>query len=140
MFRSPKHCCRNCHFLAKTFNDGERTLQSSWNQEERSNLYVKNHYAAECAEDVWSTGVSPQMNANLNEVLLQDRGDSCFFFEIHEGMSFSAARKLWRIRNDNRQLKRSYKYTQIGLWIAAISTLLGLFAQIAKAFGCLPLG
>lgn len=34
-------------------------------------------------------------------------------------MLFDAASELQRVRSANRELKQSYRYTQIGLWLAA---------------------
>ena len=50
-------------------------------------------------------------------------------------MSFEAASELHRLRNDNRQLKHSYRYTQIGLLIAAFGLLANVVMEIIKAFG-----
>ncbi len=49
-------------------------------------------------------------------------------------MSFSAALELHKIGNENKNLKRSYRYTQIGLWIAAISLLMNLLYSVLKDF------
>ena len=49
-------------------------------------------------------------------------------------MSFPAALELHKIRNENRNLKRSYRYTQIGLWIAAISLLMNFLYSVFKDY------
>ena len=124
------HCCKNCHFLAKVQiwpNGEERSFP--WDEKERSNFRLSHReLGAECYKGVWSTRIHP--NLELKDILSKRRKDDCFFIETHEGMSFQAASELHRIRNDNRQLKRSYRYTQIGLWIAALA----LFANVVK--GC----
>ena len=53
-------------------------------------------------------------------------------------MSFQAAYELFQIRNDNRQLKRSYRYTQIGLWIAAVSVFANLVVKLLEIWGWIP--
>ena len=125
-----KKCCRNCHFLAKTTAAPDRH-RFSWDKTEREKLEIPDHYTAECGKGIWSTGIDPQLKSKFSEILKDDRKDNCFFIEYHPGMSFSAAVELHRIKNDNRQLKKSYRYTQVGLWIAAISMLIAAI-PIAK--------
>ena len=90
---------------------------------------------ARCYKNVWNTRIDPTLNNRLKEVLLQDRKGDCFFLEEHSGMSFQAAYELFQIRNDNRQLKRSYRYTQIGLWIAAVSLVANLVVKLLEKLG-----
>ena len=124
-----KNCCKNCHFLAKESvnNAGDRYL-FSWDTQERSALRVKEYYATKCAQGIWDTGIDPRLNSRLPEILQEQRRDDCFFIETHEGMSFQAARELHKIRN----MKKSYRYTQIGLWIAAIGLILNLLYSIVR--------
>ena len=49
-------------------------------------------------------------------------------------MSNEGARALHKLRNDNAQLRKSYRYTQIALWIAAASLLANLIYNIVKDF------
>ena len=136
-----RHCCKNCHFLAKIHiwrNGQERSF--SWDEKERLNfrLRIEEDHCAVCYKGVWSTRITPHLNTSLKDILLKDRKNHCFFIETHKGMSFQAASELHRLRNDNRQLKRSYRYTQIGLWIAAGSLLMNLIMQILKMLGLTP--
>ena len=133
-----KHCCKNCHFLTKDHiwpNGEERSF--SWTPEERKNfrLRIEEDHRARCYRNVWNTGIDPTLQDRLKEVLLQDRKGDCFFLEEHQGMSFQAAHELFQIRNDNRQLKRSYRYTQIGLWIAAVSLVANLVVKLLEKLG-----
>lgn len=139
-----KKCCKNCHFLTKTTPSPGRN-RFSWDANEREELEVPEHYTSECRKGIWSTGIDPHLNSRLSEILLEDRKDNCFYIEYHPGMSFGAAEELHRIRNDNRQLKKSYRYTQAGLWIAAISVVITaipiakpiiaeLFSRLIKLF------
>ena len=50
-------------------------------------------------------------------------------------MSFQAAYELFRIRNDNRQLRRSYKYTQYGLLIAALGLVANVVMKLFEKLG-----
>ena len=93
---------------------------------------------AECAKGIWSTRIDPHLNSSLKEVLFQDRRDHCFFIEANKGMSFEAASELHRLRNDNRQLKQSYRYTQIGLWIAATGVVASVIMRVLEKLGWIP--
>lgn len=117
--KNVKHCCNNCHFLNKSPNidrAGEANL--TWNKEDRAKLNVQDHYTASCWRGIWDTRIDQRLNSQFPVLLTRDRRDECFFIEHYPGMSYDAATELHRIRNDNRQLKKSYKYTQIALWIA----------------------
>ena len=130
-----KKCCRNCHFLSKyhVAHSGE-VYRNTWETEERSALKVADHYAAECHKGIWSEGINPAIKNELKEILLKDRADNCFFIETHEGMSYQAADELFRLRRDNIQLRKSYKYTQIALWIAALSLVANLIYTVISDF------
>ena len=124
-----RHCCKNCHFLVKEHRDPTGGIyRFSWNKRERSDLRVDEQYAANCFQGIWDTGVDPSLNKRLPEILNKQRRDDCFFIEPQEGMLFAAALELHKIRN----LKKSYLYTQIGLWIAAIGLVLNLLYSILK--------
>ncbi len=84
-----RHCCKNCHFLNKTFrNEGGFEGQFAWSKEDRDNLGVKDHYAASCWRGIWDTGIDPGLNSQLPDILARDRRDECFFVEHHPGMSY----------------------------------------------------
>ncbi len=51
------------------------------------------------------------------------------------GMLFPAADKLFRIRNENRQLKKSHIYTQIGLTVAGLGLVINAGLQAMAIFG-----
>ncbi len=133
--------CKNCHFLAKSrYEDPDELLDLphgespgwgsyTWDRYDRADLSAGTtsygEWVAECWKGVWSKRIDSSLKEK--DLLLQDRGDDCFFIEVHEGMSFEAAEELFRQRNDNRQLKTSYRYTQWGLWIAVITGVLSFF-------------
>ena len=83
---------------------------------------------------MWSEKFDQSLAQPLKNILLQDRRGRCFFVEFQEGMSFEGARELHKLRNDNAQLKRSYRFTQWGLGIAAASLLLNLVYNFFKDF------
>lgn len=60
----------------------------------------------------------------------QPRGDSCFFTPERPSMSVEAAKMLYDREAANRELKRSYRYTQIGLWIAAIALVVSALSSL----------
>ena len=133
-----RHCCRNCHFLAKDHIGPTGDVRTfSWDEEERTNssLGIKEDHRAKCYRGVWNTGIDPTLNSNLKEVLSENRKESCFFIEVHPGMSFESAYELFRIRNENRQLKQSYRYTQIGLWIAATGVVANVVMNVLEKLG-----
>ena len=73
-------------------------------REERADLQVKDHYGVECAKGIWSAGRDPEINSRLEEELLKDRKNECFFFEFDEArssMTFAAATELLQLRGKN---------------------------------------
>ena len=109
---STKSCCRNCHFLAKYVNSGYGHFHRwTWNAKERSDLHVQDHYGVECAKGIWSAGIDPEINSRLEEELLKDRKDECFFFEFDEArssMTFDAATELLQLRRaESQRLQQS---------------------------------
>ena len=44
------NCCKNCHFLAKNHvGPGGAVSRLTWNDKERSNCHIADHYSSECA-------------------------------------------------------------------------------------------
>ena len=130
------NCCKDCHFLAKThleevFQEIER-FSYSWSSEERANLKVpaNEDWRAEYWKGIWSERVDKK--AKLRDNLLMNRKEDCFFIKVRNGMTFEGADELFRLWNDNRQLRKSYRYTQWGLGIAAGSLLLTFLIELLK--------
>lgn len=135
-----KHCCKNCHFLAKVhiWRDGSER-RFCWSQEERSKFRPKHdELSAECAEGVWSTRIDPHLNQRLKEILQKDRKGECYFLEIQEGMSFPAASELQKLRNENLHQRRLYQFTIIGLCIAGVGVLATAVIWIIEKSGWIP--
>ena len=127
-----RHCCKNCHFLTKTTDPRNGGYRFTWSKEDREKMKISEHYSAECGRGIWSTGIDPKLNTKISEILVQNRKDTCFFIEHNDGLSFSGARELHRLRSANHQLRKSYRYTQWGLWIAALGLLVTTFITILE--------
>ena len=118
-----KKCCLNCHFLMKsTPSEAGKPLRFSWNKQELSQFRVSDHYAAECAQGVWDTGIDPGLNTQLREILQKKRGNSCFFIERQPGMSIPAAEKL----QAHEATKKANRRATIALWISFASLITGV--------------
>ena len=126
-----KHCCRNCHFLAKYIRAGEFAFP--WNAEERKLGKVDDNYCPECHHTVWSAGIKPSLKAKLTEEIDHKR-DNCFFYPVQEGMSFQAATTLQERDAQNSQLKRTNFYATIGLWTAGSGLILSVAMDIINHF------
>ena len=75
---------------------------------------------------VWDTGVDPHLNSRLSEILLKQRGDSCFFVEAQPGMLFDAAEKFLELQN----LKKSYRHARTALWISFTALVLSAISMM----------
>ena len=129
-----KHCCRNCHFLARedVFEHGQR-FTNTWTKEEREKGQIikpeRLASAPKCWRGVWDTGVSPALNSVLEEIIDKDRKkDGCSFFEYSEGMLFQAALDLHSRRNElnakrdeDRRHRMSFIIATIGLCTSIIA-------------------
>lgn len=123
-----KKCCLNCHFLAKSRTNvaGQRE-RAFWNERELSQLHADHHFAEQCAQGVWNTGLEPKLKARLPEILQRNRGNSCYFFKRQPGMSFPAAEKLQAHEATNRADRKA----TIAIWISIATFLTGVvFALI----------
>ena len=130
-----KHCCRNCHFLARedVFEPGQR-FTNTWSKEEREKGQIvkpeKLASAPKCWRGVWDTGVSPALNSVLEEIIDKDRKkDGCSFIEHSEGMLFQAALELHSARNEKRDRKQGIFFGVAGIVIGLASTVLGLIVS-----------
>lgn len=123
--------CLNCHFLTKTYVDTTgREHRLSWSAEDRETRAIEDHYSAECAKGVWSTRVADGLNQPLEAALGIRRGENCFYIKAQPSMLFDAAAELQRLRSANRELKQSYRYTQAGLWLAALGLVSSAIATL----------
>ena len=127
-----KHCCRNCHFLARTdyFENGV-SHTFTWSKEEREEGEPKypEISAASCWRGIWDTGVNPELNTRLEEVIDKNRKNRCFFVEYDEdGMLFDGALELFKARNERRDRKQNVYFGVAGIvvGIAGIAVALVL--------------
>ena len=58
------------------------------------------------------------------------RGESCFYTRVKPGMSVDAAKMLQDREAAIGELKRSYRLTQIGLWIAAAALVVSALSGV----------
>lgn len=115
---SMKAICRNCHFLAKEYdeNDGRR-LSSSLSEADRKktkespSAFLQPYYSLKCQMSVWDEGVVSLGNAHNNILNREDRKNKCFFFPYRPGMLFETAREIQKRQDESRQLKDSNMYT-----------------------------
>lgn len=136
-----KKNCLNCHFFSKEYREENtgRVLSFVLNAKERESFkadpvgFDRGWYSLKCYMGVWDEGASPVAKSEDKILFAQDRGNNCFFLSYRESMLFPAAIELQRRNETNRQLKTSYKYTIIGLWIAGIGLLINGFVALYKA-------
>jgi len=87
-----------------------------WDQHERADGKIKDHYGAECRQGVWSGG-------SLDAELERRRNNTCFYYEYQPGMSFLAAEKLQQALSTGAERRRGYRLTHVGLWIGAVGVV-----------------
>ncbi len=138
--RPMKPICRHCHFLSKEHREENtgRALVFSLNKQEREKAalaphdVVANYYSLNCHMGVWDEGVSGSIEERNTVINLTPRSSSCFFFPYHPAMLFDAARELQKRTNENEQMKKSNRYTRIGLWVAAAALFFSALVEIFK--------
>ena len=127
------NCCISCHFFVKKAGLPDKRgvyRYTPLTENDRSELWSDNvRPQLQCFKGIWTEHrireLTPEskLRSRLEEILSQDRKESCFYIEHFEGMSPEGGNELFLLRNDNRQLKQSYRYTQMGLWIAALGAV-----------------
>lgn len=110
-----------------------------WSQEELQGGELRNKsnkpidkYKAYCYGDHWSQHAGAEVSA---EVKKPRSGTSCFYLKRISGMSYEGGWSLYKSEQENIRLKRDYRYTQYGLWLAAIGILVGAISQVASCVG-----
>lgn len=130
--------CRDCHFLAREIRDvSGLPYKNSLQKKERDRAKAgevdffenKERSSLQCYMGVWDEGVKPGKGDRLERVNKTKR-DNCFFYPYDEGMMFSAAKELQKREQENKQLKRTNKFSTVGLWIAAFGLIAGLVFNI----------
>ncbi len=138
-----KKNCLTCHFLSKEHReDNGRALSFTLTAKERESLlkdpisFDRGWHSLKCYMGVWDEGVSPVDPSEHKMLFSQDRGYDCFFIPHRASMLFPAAIELQKRTETDRQLKTSYKYTVIGLWLSSIGLLLNAFIEVYKGIKC----
>ena len=129
-------CCRNCHFFTKRVLTpfGEET--QSLSTEERNTLDLSRsgglnpHF--QCAQGIWCYARGTE--ERFGEYVDRPRGESCFYTRVKPGMSVDAAKMLQDRDTAIGELKRSYRLTQIGLWIAAAALVVSALSGVIGLF------
>ena len=83
---------------------------------------------------VWDEGI--QVNTNFYESVVLESRNQCFHYPVQKSMMFTAAEELQKRIAENSALKKSNKYTRIGLWLAAGALLINAaVGAIRVAYG-----
>jgi hypothetical protein len=139
-----KKICRNCHFLGKQhlhqvhdegvsfyLHKNERILL------ERNDVELNSaNYAIRCLMGVWDQRFYESNIPMLEIVNNTQRDNTCFFYPYNEGTTFEVAKELEKRAQENMQLKRSNKYTRIGLWVAAGALAINALVGIIRLLKC----
>ena len=126
-----KQICRNCHFFAKESTHGHSGNNPifSVEQDERESAkhndfsFIKDYQTIKCRMGVWDEGLNPNKNGRDERINLLVRKGKCFFFPYDPNMLFPAAIELQKRQKEYEQVRKSNRYTVIGLWIAALALL-----------------
>jgi hypothetical protein len=135
-----KRICRNCHFLSKEYRDPGtgNPMVFSLSEQEREKAksapsdVVATHYALNCHMGVWDEGVSGSMEDRDTIINRTARGTSCFFFPFRRAMLYKAATELQKRDAQNEQMRRSNRYTRIGLYVATGALCVNAIVQYFK--------
>ena len=77
----------------------------------------------------------------LKRIVEKNRKDTCFFIKRDRLMNNDAAYRLWERSNENRAIKKSYKFTLIALVITGtgmlMNSILGILGIESHEWGTL---
>ena len=93
---------------------------------------IATYYSLNCHMGVWDEGVSGLTQDRNSTVNLVPRDSACFFFPYHPAMLFDAARELQKRGAEYEEMKRSNRYTRIGLWVAAGALAVNALVEYLK--------
>ena len=129
---APKKSCVNCHFLQRRdrFENG-LVQHSHWEDSEIENrkLDEKPHLARVpiCSQGVWDGGIDTSLDRDderLKRKIEKNRKETCFFIKRSRSMSNDAAYRLWEKSVENREIKRSYRFTSAALGVTVIGIII----------------
>jgi hypothetical protein len=134
----PKLNCSSCHFLSKEHRgpDGQ-PLAFTLSADDRTKLKIEpgkifERYTLCCHMGVWDEAVSGTNVDRASVINQMERHQRCFHFPYDSAMLFGAAKELQKRQSENEQLKRSYAYTRIGLWVAAGALVVNVLIEFLK--------
>ena len=139
----PDKCCLNCHFLVAYV--GQRPDDDA----EWAPVYPTFlRYIIEDMESPidmprigrerfcchWRVFVGKELNGQeeLHSELLADRGETCFFFPRHDGMSLGAAGTLERREADRREAERDRSLTRRAFKVAFAALIISILVAVAN--------
>lgn len=139
-----KKVCRNCHFLGKQHSHQAHNEGVSFylHKEERGSLnrndvrFISENYAIRCLMGVWDQRFNDSSIPVLQIINNTPRDNACFFYPYNEGTTFEVAKELEKRTKEYAQLKRSNKYTRIGLWVASGALLLNALVGVVRLWKC----
>ena len=123
-----KHCCRNCHFLAK--RKKAYSYNYSWTNEERERGQVGDDYVGEfCWIGLWDKGKKPHLNCDLKKLLDKNRKNQCYFIEYlgEIDMSFPDIQELQRERNAGEARSQNTFFGKLGIYLAFVTIIINLY-------------
>lgn len=135
---APNKSCVNCHFLQRRdrFENGQEQT-SHWKDSEIDNrkLDEKPNLArvSVCSQGVWDGGIDTALDSDdkrLKKEIEKNRKETCFFIKRSRSMSNAAAFRLWEKSVENREIKRSYRYTFFALVITGTGVFLNVILGI----------
>ncbi len=134
--------CLGCIFLKKSssfsadvpFSHAERDEIKSKNKIPNSIKGPNLHYSILCHRGVWKDEFHDEeslLNAIIN-INRADKDNPCFYYPYRPEMNFDGAINLQEQEMKNKILKKQFKFSTIGLWIAGISLLLNFVLGLIR--------
>jgi hypothetical protein len=119
-----KYNCNSCHFFSKSVLLKEGVSNNIVSIKERELITksksipnLEKWASFKCHKGVWDEGMTK--HSDFYKEIMEEKRTNCFFYPVQGNMLFAAAEVLQQREAENSSLKRSNKYTRIGLWIAA---------------------
>lgn len=130
-----KHCCRNCHFLARYFKEGapwgslaERPPEPWPRTPAIMNIAVSDRRPG-CYMGVWGPARDMERD-ELDAVYDENRKGECFFFKLRPGMGFEAAETLQRRASEREDLKKTLLVATAAVLTSGVGILANLVLRL----------
>lgn len=132
--------CVNCHFFTKTHHYSGQKVTFPLTTKERGSVaaddwtFLRDGGASlHCYRGVWDEGLPEfEKGQRFSLVTSVDRRDGCFFWPHRPGMMLPVAKELEQREADRSKTNREHRFTQVGLWIAALALLAQLVVSIIE--------